>query len=289
MKTKNKADLCLLLITVFWASAAPLNKIALAELDVFNLLAIRFVFAFIILAVFFHRQLVNADAATWRWSFYLSVVTLFTYLSGTLGVRYTTASNAGFLTSLSAILVPLLAFLLYRKKPGKKILLGAMIATAGIGLLTIKNGLSVNPGDILCLACSLIYAWYIILVQKTVGKVEPIALSILQLGFIGVYSLAGTLLLEKPHLPSSTVAWLSVLSLTVLCTAATMIIQTMAQQYTPAEDAAVILSTQPVFTAFFAFLLAGEILGLQEYAGAFIIFAGVMLAVLRPQNNHITR
>ena len=99
----------------------------------------------------------------------------------------------------------------------------------GIALLTLNSTLQINSGDFLITLGALFYAIYIIVTDKLTKNVDSIALGILQLGFTGGWGLLFSFLFEKPHLPHTTEAWVSIMALSIFCSAIGFIGQATAQ------------------------------------------------------------
>lgn len=278
MTRQYRADLMLLLITVFWGASYILTKLALGVLQPFNLTAVRFIIAFIVSALVFYKHILKSDIETIKYALILAIILLGVFISMTFGLQYTTASNAGFLVSLSVVFIPILASVFLKQKIEKKVLIGVCIAPVGIALLTLNSELSVGGGDLLCTLCALLFAIHVVATGVFTKKVDSIALGVLQLGFVGLFSLVISMFTETVKLPDTTVSWVSILSLSILCTALGYIVQTTAQQYTSATHTGLILSLEPVFSAIFAFIVLGEVLSLKGYAGAVVLMFSVLIA-----------
>lgn len=169
----------------------------------------------------------------------------------TFGLEHTSASNAGFLVSLSVVFIPIISFLVLKQRIEKKAIVGVCLAVIGIALLTLDTRLQVNPGDILCLLCALLFAVHVVVTGIFTRHVDSIALGVLQLGFVAVFAAAFSLAAERMTLPGDFRSWLVVLALSILCTAVGYIVQTTAQQHTTATHTGLILSLEPVFSAVF--------------------------------------
>ena len=100
---QTRADLMLLAVTVFWGSSYFLTKLALDELQPFNLTALRFIIAFIVSAPIFYKNILKSDIRTIKYSLILAAILIGMFISMSFGLKYTTASNAGFLISLAVL------------------------------------------------------------------------------------------------------------------------------------------------------------------------------------------
>jgi drug/metabolite transporter (DMT)-like permease len=275
-----RSDLLLLMITVFWGASYILTKIGLNSLEPFNLTALRFIIAFCISAIVFYKHLLKMDIKTVKYAFVLAAILFGVFASMTFGLQYTSASNAGFLISLSVVFIPIISAMVLKQKVERKVIIGVCLAIIGIALLTLNIQLKVGVGDLLCILCAFLFAVHIIVTGVYTQDVDSITLSVLQLGFVGLFSIVFSMLTETVKLPSTGLSWFAILALSILCTAVGYIVQTTAQQYTSASHAGLILSLEPVFSAIFAFAFLGEILSVKGYIGAAILLSGVLLAEL---------
>ncbi|MDF2533245.1 MAG: eamA-like transporter family protein [Clostridia bacterium] len=278
MNKQIRADLMLLMITVFWGASYMLTKIGLGVLEPFNLTALRFVIAFFISAIVFYKHILKTDMKTVKYALILALILFGVFISMTFGLEYTTASNAGFLVSLSVVFIPIISVMFLKHKIERKLIAGVCLAIIGIALLTLNDQLRVGGGDLLCILCALLFAVHIIVTGVYTQKVDSIALSVIQLGFVGLFSVIFSVFTETVKLPQSGISWFAVLALSILCTAVGYIVQTTAQQYTSATHTGLILSLEPVFSAVFAFAFLNEVLTPKGYIGAALLLTSVIIA-----------
>ncbi|MFA7572278.1 MAG: DMT family transporter [Lutispora sp.] len=280
MNKHIKADLMLLMITVFWGASYMLTKLGLGNLEPFNLTAIRFIIAFILSAAVFHKQVLSADKKTIKYSLILGMLLVGMFISMTFGLQYTTASNAGFLISLSVVLIPIISFFFLKQKIEKKIILSLCLVLIGIALLTLDTQFRINVGDLLCILCALFCAVHVIVIGIYTKEVDSIALGILQLGFAGLFCIIISMITEGVKLPNTPISWFSVLMLSIFCTAIGYIVQSTAQQYTSATHTGLILSLEPVFSAILSYIFLKETLAARGYVGALLMLLSVLIAEL---------
>ncbi|AHV95743.1 DMT family transporter [Paenibacillus sabinae] len=278
MNTGLKANVMLLIVTMFWGSSYLFMKMGLTDVQEFNLIALRFGLAFILSGIVFHRRLIHADFKTVKYAFWQGTILFLVFAAITFGVKSTSASNAGFLVSLTVVFVPLLLTVRYRRMPENRVIVGVILALTGIGLLTLTSRFVISSGDLLCILGALMYAIHIVVTGKLTKSVDSLTLGILQLGFAGAWGLVFSALLEQPQLPDTADAWVSVLGLSLFCSAFGFIVQTAAQKYTTPTHTGLLFSLEPVFAAWFAFAFAGESLSLQGYAGAALVLLSVLTA-----------
>ena len=282
MTKQIKADLMLLLVTLFWGVSYWLIDISLTEVGPFALNALRFLIAFFIAVIFGFPKLKTVDRTTLKYSAGIGFALLFVYIGATFGVMYTSLSNAGFLCALTVVITPILAFFVLKQKPERKLAAVVAVCLAGIALLSLQDNLRPALGDILCIMAAFAYAVDLLLTEIAVMKkqVNAFQLGVFQLGFTGLFNLLISLFLENPTLPHSPRAWTAVLFLAVFCTGLAFIVQALAQQYTSASHVGVIFSLEPVFAGIVAFFLAGEVLSARAYAGAVLLVSGLFVMEL---------
>lgn len=278
MNKQLQANFLIVLVALFWGSTYFLTKMAVAELEPFNLTALRFGTAFIITALFFFKRIREADRTVIKYSIILGVLAVIAVLSMTFGVQYTTASNAGFLISLSVVMIPLISVVVLKKRIKAKLLLSVILATIGIVCLTLNEQLTINKGDILCILCATSFAVQVLIMERIPKSADSVAIGALQLGITAVVNFILSFFLENFTVPSDLKVWGVIVILGVFCTAFCYIIQIYALKNTSAIQAGIILSLEPVFSAIFAYIFLGELLSKQGYIGAILLFISVILA-----------
>lgn len=278
MNKQLQANFLIVLVALFWGSTYFLTKMAVEELEPFNLTALRFGTAFIITALFFFKRIRNADRTVIKYSIILGVLAVIAVLSMTFGVQYTTASNAGFLISLSVVMIPLISVVVLKKKIKAKLLLSVVLATIGIVCLTLNEQLTINKGDILCILCATSFAVQVLIMERIPKTADSVAIGALQLGITAVVNFILSFSLENFTVPRDFKVWGVIVILGVFCTAFCYIIQIYSLKNTSAIQAGIILSLEPVFSAIFAYIFLGELLSKQGYIGAILLFISVILA-----------
>lgn len=282
MKQQMKADIMLLIVTLFWGVSYWLIDISLTEVGPFTLNALRFLIAFFIALIFAFPKLKTINVITLKYSAVIGTALLFVYIGATFGVKYTSLSNAGFLCALTVVITPILAFFFLKQKPEKKLAVVVVMSLFGIALLSLKDDLKPALGDIFCIMAAFAYAVDLLMTEVAVKKenVNVFQLGVFQLGFTGLFNLIISLFAETPALPHTPKTWVAVLFLSVFCTGLAFIVQVLAQQYTSASHVGVIFSLEPVFAGVVAFFLAGEVLSPRAYVGAVLLVSGLFVMEL---------
>lgn len=285
MTNQLKADVGMLLVTLFWGSSYLFMKLGLADMHPLNLIALRFGIAFLVAGTAFHKRLFQIDKSTLGRGIILGIVLFFVFVAVTYGVQHTSAPHAGFLVSLAVVFVPILASTVTKQKIQRNVLVAIGIAILGVGLLTLNDHFSMNLGDVLCLSGAFLYAIHIIVTDAFAKRGDPITLGTMQLGVAGVLGLIVSGFLGNAQLPNTEDAWIAVLALSILCSAFGFIVQTVTQKHTLPTHTGLIFSLEPVFTVIFAYLLTGETLSPRGLVGASLMLLSILFAEFGPQKS----
>ena len=280
-----QADLALAANTLIWGSTFVVVKQALTGISPLLFLAFRFSIATVALVLAFRGRWGHQKDT--RYSLKAGILTGVLLFAGfvfqTLGLRLTSASKSAFLTGLSIALVPFVGSLVYRTVPHWMDVVGVVIATCGMGLMTLGGGsLELSRGDLLTIGCAFAFAAHIVALGHFSKKVSFERLSVLQVGTAAVLALSGFWWLETPRFRPSAEVWAALIVTGLLATALAFSWQAWAQQYTTATRTAVIFALEPVFAWFTAYLLAGELLSRRAVFGAALILAGILVVELKP-------
>lgn len=282
MTKQTKADLALIFVTLGWGISFILTKNSLDFIAPLNFIAVRFLTAFLLSALFFYKKFKRLNIKTLIQGSIIGFVLFMGYLVQTIGLQYTTVSNSGFITGFYVVLVPILSTLLLKKKPENAAIVGTVLAFVGLTMMSIKSGLRVNIGDVLTLIGAFGFAFHIIVIDRYTKDGESILLGIIQIGVVGLLGLFGSIFEGNFIIPRNIELWGNILFLAIICTAGAFIIQTVAQRYTTPTHTALIYITEPVFAAMFAYFLINESLSTQGMIGALLILLGMFNAEVFP-------
>ena len=269
-------ELAMVAVTAVWGSTFVLVRDAVAQIPPFAFIAHRFVAAALRRAA--RRPRVAAAGSPELAAGAVAGLALFAgYGFQTVGLQYTTASNAGFITGLSVVLTPLLAGLVLRQPPGRWPVAGALLAAVGLGLLSLQ-ALEVRRGDALVLGCAVAFATHILLLGRYAPRLSSYRLAIVQMVTAGVAGLVWAGVAGDLVVPGSADVWVALAITSVAASAAAFLIQTRAQREVSPTRTAIIFTMEPVFAGLFGFLLAGERLSARGWLGAGLIRAGMLIA-----------
>lgn len=284
MKNKN-AELLLLSVAISWGASLPLTKLIINDIGVFTLLFFRFSIGGIITASIFFKALRKTNFKTLVGSFVLALLMSSVNILETWALSYTSATNAAFLSGLSLCIVPLLSFLFYKSMPGKRFWIGTLITLTGFYFLTAgENGIaSLNIGDMAVLLSALIYAFYIILIDKLIKHEHSVVSGIYVLIFSAIIYMVLMFIPEPYPINFSGKLTAVVLITSIFCTAFAYCGHIAAQKSTTSVRAALILMAEPIFTTIFSLFIpdstgAVESLSLFKVLGIIFMTFGMVWA-----------
>ena len=279
---KIKAEIYLLGIVVIWGSTFAVVKEVLEQITPFTFLAYRFLVAVLVLGLIFGRKIKSLNQITLKKGSLIGIFLFLSYAFQTVGLKYTTATKAGFITGLSVVLVPPLAHFFTQEKISRNSTVGVVLAVIGLGFLNYNyDYFNFNRGDFLVLLGALSFALHLITVDRYTKKLDYVLLVIVQLATVWILSSLLALFWEKPGLSLegySIQVWWSIIWTGVLATALAFYLQNRFQRYSTATRTAIIFSGEPFFGAIFAHLLLGEEVGLLAGVGGLMIILGMIIS-----------
>jgi drug/metabolite transporter (DMT)-like permease len=279
-----KADLALVVIVAIWGATFALVKEALQDASTLLFLALRFSLAAIVLALAFARRCAApAIRPSLRGGFLAGLCLFCGYLFQTAGLRYTTPSKSAFITALSVVMVPLIVSLVHKSVPHAAEAAGVVLATAGLGLMTLqRDNLALSTGDLLTVVCAFAFAVHVVVLAHYSRQSSLELLSLTQIATAAAAALGTFWWAETPRVRWTSGLVLALLVTGLFATALAFTVQSWAQRHTSPTRTALILTLEPVFAWAASFLLMGERLSRQSIAGGFLILGGVLLAELKP-------
>jgi drug/metabolite transporter (DMT)-like permease len=277
-------DGSLVAVTLIWGATFVLVKQALADVSTLLFLTLRFSIAAIVLALVFRKELRAPHVGASLRRGVLAGVFLFSgYVLQTAGLKFTSASKAGFITGLYVPLVPLIGGLLHQKLPQISEQVGIVLAVIGTILLTAqKDILNIAGGDLLVAGCALAFACHIVILGRFAPESNLGVLTVAQIATGAVLGAATFWWVEPVRLHWSINVWVALAITSLLATALAFFIQTWAQRWSSPTRTVLIFSLEPVFAWVTSYLVAGEVLSHRGMAGAALILAGILVVELKP-------
>jgi drug/metabolite transporter (DMT)-like permease len=276
----SKADLALLLVCAIWGTTFALLRDSLRSIHPAELMALRFTIATIILLAAFPRRVFPLRKQALQSGSWIGIFLATGYLTQIIGLATITASRSAFLTCTYILFTPFLAIPVAGEIPKLGELLGVALGFAGLTLFSADAGFSLRAGDLWTLACAASFGIQIVLTNVAGKKVDPVALSVVQMA---VGAIAGwTIVLARGgfRTPWAQVPWGTLIYLSVVATAVVIALQAWALARTSPVRASMIFATEPIFAALFAVAFFGDRMSAREILGAAVILLGVAVTIL---------
>ena len=286
--SEKRAEQLLACVIIARSTSFVFNKLGLGTLSAFNLLAVRFLLAFLLLMLLFHGKLRHVSRRTVAHGALLGGLFFLVMSCEMFSLRTIDSGTASLLENTAIIFVPLLESLLTRTVPRPVTLLSAAVALAGVALLTSNGGaLHLGTGECIALCAAVLYACAIITTDRCTHHGEDgFVLGLLQVGFLGTYALIASLLFESPRLPQTGSEWGIVLALALVCTGFGYTLQPVAQSHTSAQRAGLFCALSPAFATLFGAVLLHEKITPLGGAGILLILGSILLPHFVERRRH---
>jgi drug/metabolite transporter (DMT)-like permease len=286
VKKTSVAAIALMIVAASWGFGFVWMKDAIERQPYFDFLALRFTIAAGVMFLIRPQLVRHLSLKFINRGVLLGLALGLGYVTQTIGLEQSTAAITGFFTGLYIVLTPILAWLLLRQKIASKVLLGVIIATIGLGVITL-GGLGFDVGTISLLACAILFALHIVGLGRWSPGRDTYALTVVQLATVAVICWIGALFNPSDpgyQAPPDADVWNAVLFTAVFATAIAFFVQTWAQSIMDASRVAIILTTEGVFAALFAVALGQEVLSIRTVIGGSLMVIA-MLIVEWPSRN----
>lgn len=307
MNGKLKYNLLLILATLIWGSAFVAQSVGMDYIGPYTFNAARSFLGSLVLlpVIWFMDRGKKTDAASgkassdgemisesvleekkrqerkilWTGGICCGIVLTIAISLQQIGLVYTSAGKAGFITTLYILIVPILG-LFIGKKVGIKTWFGVALAVVGMYLLCITSGFSIAYGDFLVLLCAVAFSFHILVVDYFSPKVDGVKLSCIQFLVCGIISLFPMLLMEHPQISQILDAWLPIAYAGVLSSGVAYTLQIIAQKHLKPTVASLLMSLESVFAVLTGWVILHERLSARELCGCALVFTAVILAQL---------
>ncbi len=294
LKNNIGSELVLLLAAIIWGFAFVAQKSGMDSIGPMAFNGIRFLLGAVTLlpVLYFTKDSkteTNSGSSIWVAGLISGTVLFFAASTQQFGIVFTTAGNAGFITSLYVILVPIFGVFLGHKIT-KKTWAGATLALLGLYFLSVKEGINIAFGDLLVLGSAFVWALQVILAGYYSVRYNVVKLAIIQFTLTGILSMVFSFFTETYTWDNVNDALIPLLYGGIMSVAIAFTLQLFGQKKAKPSHAAIILSTESVFAALGGYLLLGENLSNREIIGAAMMLTGVILSQIRwNSNSRMTR
>ena len=281
--TSIAASAGLLLAATIWGFSFVIVKDSLDYIGAFYMVAYRYTIASVVMSLIFIKKW---KLLSWDYIRHGSLTGLFLFLAyatQTVGCDYTTAGKNAFLTTFYVIMIPILTWLLFKKRPRFYVFIAALMSLSGIGLLALGSGdKGFNIGDLLTLICGIFFALHIIYTEKyNRAGGDPLFLTLLQFIFTAIAGWICAPFLEGSFPAATAFTGRVVLSMLYLGLLSTMVgfsLQNIGLKYVQSSIASLFLSFESVFGILFSTIFLHEVFTLKMFIGCTLIFLAVILA-----------
>jgi drug/metabolite transporter (DMT)-like permease len=297
MSKKLRGELMLLLTALIWGASFVAQRAGMAYIGPFTFNGIRsYIGALTLLPLIIAMDRreqktgrnADSDSAQCRWAERRVSLTggiwcgIILFVASSLqqyGMLYTTAGKAGFITALYIVLVPLLGLFLKRRvRP--LVWLCVALATIGLYLLSVEEGLSIGKGDWLVMACAVGFAVHILVIDHFSPHVNGVKLSCLQFFVCGLLSTPFMLAFETIDWAGIVSSWLPILYAGIMSCGVAYTLQIIAQRDTDPTIASIILSLESVFALLTGIAILSEQVTARQAAGCATMLTATILAQL---------
>jgi drug/metabolite transporter (DMT)-like permease len=280
-RTGLLATAALLGMTASWGSTFFLIHDLLDRVPAIDFLAVRFTVASVAMLLVAPRAISRLSPETRRHAAVLGALYGLAQILQTIGLAHTPASVSGFITGMYVVCTPLFAALILRTRITGMTWVAVALATVGLGVLTL-DGLSIGYGEALTLVAAMFYALHIVALGAWSRPADAIGMAIIQCLVIAVICTVAA----APGgivVPDRSSDWVSLLYMALVAGAAALLGQTWAQGHLPPTRAAIIMSMEPVFAAFFAVLYGGDPLTARMLVGGAMVFTAMLVVEMLPR------
>ena len=261
-------------VTAVWGWTFVVVKNAIAEYPTLPFLQLRFILAFLVMAVLVRRLPTRRELLV---GLVAGAVLAAAYLTQTVGLGLISPGNAGLITGLLVLFTPLLDRV-FGVPLRRRTIVAVIVAVIGIGMLT-GGPSGFGLGDVLVIVCAVLFALHIVLLSRWSPGLPAAPLAMVQMGACAlIFSAGGTWTLRMP----GTDVWIAIVITGVFASALAFYIQTWAQAHIDASRTALIIAMEPAWAVAAALVLAGQRFGLLQAAGAALVLAAIVGHELAP-------
>lgn len=284
----------LLLVTVIWGSGFTAVDIALRHFSPLQILAFRFLIAAIVMGILAFKELKKISKESMKSGLVMGFFLFIAFWLQTVAQVHTTVSKNAFLTATNVVIVPFIAYVIYKIKVTAYHLIGALLTIIGVGILSIQIGERFNIGDLYSFMCAIGFAFHIFFTGLFVKKGSALTLNFIQMVTACCLSIIMLLINKEWNMDFHGEGIGSVLYLGLFSTSLCFFIQTFSQKYTGETEAGIILSMESVFGTIFSILILQEKITWKMLLGCAIILIAIFISefgdkIYNPKKNQFQK
>lgn len=274
---KYIGEIGLMITAIIWGSGFVASAVTLDYYTPYQILAVRFLIGAVLLSFVFFRRIKRLNARVIKKGLVLGTILYIAFALQTVGLQFTTPSKNAFLTGVNVVIVPFIGFALYKRKIDTFEFFGAMIALAGVAVLSLKLSFEINIGDFLTLCCAVAFAFHIFYTSRFVKEEDPVLLTIIQMMAAAVFGWGVVGFKGETTFLGETEGLFMLFYLGIFSTTIAFLLQTVAQKFITETKAAIILSTEAFWGMIFSVVILSEVLTGRMVVGAALILAAILI------------
>lgn len=283
LNPQYKAEFLIFFVSITWGLSFPFVKIGLDYASPIFYVFVRFLLTTLIFCLIYNKKLKHINLSNFYYGLFIGLFLFAGYVTQTIGLKYTSASNTAFITGTNIVFLPFIQMLIIRSRPKFENILGIIIVTLGLYYLTDIHGLNFNKGDFFALLCAVSYAFYIVYLDKY-SKISDFTSITLGM-FVGttVYTLISSVLMEgiiyrDIKFDLDIMLIVTLLVNTIFANYIGLYISFKYQKDTTPVRAGLIYNMEQIFAVIFAYIFISEIMTLKQVFGALIMILGLIIS-----------
>ena len=282
--TIKQSELLMASVIIARSTSFVVSKMTVAAMGPFNILAIRFILAFIILGILFYKRMSVCSERIIRNGFFLGITYTIVMAFEMAALRYTESSLASLIENSAFMLVPVLTLLFHHIWPKRMVVIGMILSFSGLLTLMLGQGAAFNIGCVYLIGAMCFYAFAIFQTAVYAKEGEPLLVGIIQLGTMGAVSLVASLVFESFRMPGTSTEWGMLLWLTVVSSVFGFTFQPVAQRKLDADRAGMFTALNPLAAILWGYLVLAEPITTVKIAGAVLVLAGILFPICSKRN-----
>jgi drug/metabolite transporter (DMT)-like permease len=285
--SSRKSNILLLICAAIWGFAFAAQRIGMEYIGPFTYNGVRFVLGSISLLPFIFyfdmkkkrkQQITTSWKCEVRQGIIAGTVLFIAASLQQIGLVYTEAGKAAFITGLYVVMVPLVGILFLKHRVSRNTLLGSATAAVGLYLLSVKSGFTISIGDVYEIGGAFFWTAHILLLDRLANRMDTLKLAFFQFITCSVLSLITAFLFETITLQGIQLTLIPIVYGGVFSVGVAYTLQIIGQKNAQPAHAAIILSLETVFGALGGFLIINELLGSKEYIGCILMLIGMLIS-----------
>lgn len=291
LKTTLRSDLILLLAAIIWGFAFVAQRIGMEYVGPYTYNGVRFTLGTLLLLPFLFvsaskkEPLFVASHPSDRRKIIIGSLMTGLFLFGgvafqQLGLQQTTAGKAGFITGLYVVFVPIVG-LIFGQRSHISMWIGAVLSVAGLYLLSMTSGFTIDPGDKLVLYCAIIFTFHVLFIGWLSPMMNSYLLAVIQFSICALLNLVIAFAIEPVDISSIMQAWIPIAYGGILSVGIAYTLQVIAQKTAHPAYASIILSLEAVFAVLGGWLILNEQLTVRMLVGCALMMIGMIVVQIK--------